>query len=243
VTQVDRFDRFSPIPLGASDRVFVLTGAGISAESGIRTYRDANGLWEQYRFEDVASPEGWARDPKLVWRFYSQRRAQAQTCAPNPAHLALAKLEAAIGERLFLCTQNVDPLHERAGSKRVFHMHGELLRTRCESCARPDFVDEASYEAELPECRCGAHLRPHIVWFGEIPMYLDEIEVALGACDVFVTIGSSGAVYPAAAFVSRAKQRGVRTVYVGPEAPDNARVFDECRLGKAGEATPGLFAV
>jgi NAD-dependent deacetylase len=240
--RVDRFDRFEPIAVGARGRVFVLTGAGISAESGIRTFRDANGLWEEYRFEEVASPEGWARDAARVWRFYSQRRAQALECAPNPGHVALARLEASLGDRLFLCTQNVDPLHERAGSKRVFHMHGELLRSRCESCDAPDFADEKTYFAELPRCRCGARVRPHIVWFGEIPIHMDAIGAALSACDVFVTIGTSGAVYPAAAFVSHARHRGVRTIYVGPEAPDNASEFDECRLGMAGEAAPGLFA-
>jgi NAD-dependent deacetylase len=241
--RVASFDRFVPIALGETARVFILTGAGISAESGIRTFRDANGLWEEYRFEEVASPGGWARDAALVWRFYSQRRRQALECAPNAAHVALARLEEALGERLFLCTQNVDPLHEAAGSRRVVHMHGELLRSRCESCARPDFLDSKSYESEMPRCACGARLRPHIVWFGEIPMFMDAIGEALAQSDVFVTIGSSGAVYPAAGFVSYARQRGVRTVYVGPEAPDNAGAFDECRLGKATEVTPTLFAL
>lgn len=124
----------APIAVGPEDRVFVLTGAGISAESGIPTFRDGDGLWEKHRVEDVASPEGWHRDPELVWRFYSQRRAQCGPCQPNPAHRALAELEARIGDRLFLCTQNIDPLHERAGSTRVTHMHGELFRSRCSSC-------------------------------------------------------------------------------------------------------------
>jgi NAD-dependent deacetylase len=245
--RVEPFDRFAPIALGADDRAFILTGAGISAESGIRTFRDANGLWEEYRFEEVASPEGWRRDPALVWRFYSQRRAQALECRPNAAHVALAELEREIGERLFLCTQNVDPLHERAGSTRAVHMHGELLKSRCESCDAPPFADERRYETldAIATCRCGSRIRPHIVWFGEVPFAMDTIGAELARATVFVTIGSSGAVYPAASFVSAARHKTprARTVYVGPETPDNAGAFDECRIGKAGEAVPGLFTI
>jgi NAD-dependent deacetylase len=234
-----------PIEIDGDTRVFVLTGAGISAESGVRTFRDSNGLWEEYRFEEVASPEGWAKDAALVWRFYSQRRAQVATVQPNAAHVALAELEKKIGDRLFLCTQNVDPLHERGGSKRVVHMHGELMKSRCESCERPPFDDDKTYESPIPvaRCTCGARIRPHIVWFGEVPFFMAEIAEALAAADVFVTIGSSGSVYPAAGFVRAARASGhTRTVYVGPEAPDNASAFDECRLGKATEVVPGLFA-
>ena len=230
----------APIAIAPGARVFILTGAGISAESGIRTFRDAGGLWEQYRFEEVASPEGWAAHPEVVWRFYAQRRAQAATCEPNAAHRALARLEHALGDRLFLCTQNVDDLHEKGGSTRVHHMHGELMKSRCEACDRPPFEDRTARE-RIPRCDCGARIRPHIVWFGEVPLGLDAIGDALGACDVFVTIGSSGAVYPAAGFVAAVRGRA-RTVYVGPEAPDNARAFDELRLGKAGDVVPRLFA-
>jgi NAD-dependent deacetylase len=232
-----------PIEIGDATRVFVLTGAGISAESGVRTFRDSNGLWEQYRFEEVASPEGWAKDASLVWRFYSQRRAQVGTVEPNAAHRALAELERRIGDGLFLCTQNVDPLHERGGSTRVVHMHGELMKSRCESCARPPFDDDKTYEQEIARCACGARIRPHIVWFGEVPFFIDEIAEALSAADVFVTIGSSGSVYPAAGFARAARASGhTRTVYVGPETPDNASAFDECRIGKATEVVPSLFA-
>lgn len=231
----------APIEIGRATRVFVLTGAGISAESGVKTFRDAGGLWEQHRFEDVASPEGWARDAQTVWRFYSQRRAQALGVKPNAAHVALAELETRIGDRLFLCTQNVDPLHERGGSKRVVHMHGELLKSRCERCDRAPFDDDKTYEAAMPRCECGARIRPHIVWFGEVPFFMDAIEEAISSADVFVTIGSSGAVYPAAGLAAAARARGARTVYVGPEKPDNARAFDECRLGTATAVVPGLF--
>jgi NAD-dependent deacetylase len=242
-----RFDAFPPLVLSGDARLFVLTGAGISAESGIRTFRDANGLWEEHRVEEVASPEGWRADAGVVWRFYGQRRAQAATCEPNPAHWALAEIERVLGDRFFLCTQNVDDLHEKAGSARVVHMHGELFKSRCERCARPAFDDREPHRV-VPSCACGARVRPHIVWFGEVPFALDRIARELDTCDVFVTIGSSGAVYPAAGFVSavraRARRDGLRvaSVYVGPERPDNADAFDECRLGKASEAVPALFA-
>ena len=235
-------------------RVFILTGAGISAESGIRTFRDANGLWEEHRVEDVASPEGFDRDPALVWRFYAARRAQALTVKPNPAHFALAELERALGGpeggRFFLCTQNVDPLHEAAGSLDPLHMHGELFRTRCSDpqCSTLSFYDERHDFRELPRCACGALQRPHIVWFGEIPFEMHTIKRRVQAADLFVTIGSSGAVYPAAGLVGEMRYRRsqgekVRTVYVGLERPENASAFDEVILGKAGEVVPGLFNV
>jgi len=237
---------FAPLIVAPTERVFVLTGAGISAESGIKTFRDVNGLWEEFRVEDVASPEGWRKDPTLVWRFYSDRRAQAKTCLPNPAHEALAQVEARLGERLFLCTQNVDPLHERAGSKRAVHMHGELFKSRCEddACDVPPFEDAGEYrgDAALPRCRCGARIRPHIVWFGEVPFDLEAIGDALLGSALFVTVGSSGSVYPAAGFVRAARATGARTVYVGPERPENASAFDECRLGNATAVLPTLFA-
>jgi NAD-dependent deacetylase len=243
--------KFEPLRVRRGQRVFVLTGAGISAESGIATFRDANGLWEQHAVEDVATPHGFARDPRLVWRFYSQRRLQSAEVHPNPAHLALARLEEALGDALFLCTQNVDPLHERAGSRRVAHMHGELLKTSCEGCDRPAFDDPHAYLEGVPLCdRCGGRLRPAVVWFGEMPIGLDRIYAALDRCDLFVTVGSSGAVYPAAGFVTHLRNNSTArgggyatTVYVGPERPDNAHAFDECRLGKAGEVLPSLFEV
>lgn len=230
---------FSP-----SDRLFVLTGAGVSAESGIATFRDSDGLWCNHRIEDVATPEGWRRNPRLVWEFYSMRRRAAITAAPNPAHLALARLESSLGERLFLCTQNVDHLHEQAGSRRVHHMHGQLFESRCESCARPPFHDAHIYESTepLPRCNCGAAIRPHICWFGEMPFDLDLLFEQLARCTHFLAIGTSGTVEPAASFAASAS-RHAQTFYVGPEPPLNASSFDECFLGKAGELLPRLFAV
>jgi NAD-dependent deacetylase len=238
------YTEFAPLTLGEQDHVFVLTGAGISAESGIRTFRDANGLWEQHDIHAVASPEGWAKDASLVWRFYAQRRIQALTVQPNAAHYALAQLEQRLGERLYLCTQNVDPLHERAGSTQVVHMHGELFKSRCEREHAPPFYDEGAYldSRALPRCECGGRVRPHICWFGEVPFAMEAIAEALERCTVLVTIGSSGSVYPAAGFVATARGRRVKTVYVGPEAPANAHAFDECRLGTATEVVPNLFS-
>jgi NAD-dependent deacetylase len=241
----------SPRSLGLTPgtRVVVLTGAGISAESGIATFRDAGGLWEQHRVEEVASPEGFAADPALVWRFYGQRRAQAARCEPNPAHRALAMLAARLGDDLFLCTQNVDGLHEAAGSPRVVHMHGELFVTRCSdpACPTAPLADTRSEFATLPRCACGALQRPHIVWFGEVPLAMHAIKRAVQACDVFITVGSSGAVYPAAGLVGeiayrRSQGERCRSIYVGLERPDNADHFDQVVLGKAGELLPTLLA-
>lgn len=235
---------FEPLVVDERSRVFILTGAGISAESGIKTFRDHNGLWEQHDVYEVASPAGWAKDPALVWRFYAQRRAQTFDVLPNAAHFAIAELQRRLSDSVFLCTQNVDPLHERAGSPHVVHMHGELLKSRCERDHEPPFHDEGIYleRRHLPRCSCGARVRPHICWFGETPFFLDAIETALSQCSLLVTIGSSGAVYPAAGFVASAKSRGAKTVYVGPELPENAESFDECRLGTATAVVPKLFA-
>ncbi len=242
--------------IGEKDRIFVLTGAGISAESGIRTFRDSNGLWENHRVEEVASPEGWNANPGLVWKFYSERRQQAALCTPNAAHVALAAFEKRFGDRFFLCTQNVDDLHERAGSKRLLHMHGELFVSRCESwddpespyhpvgegCARRvPFRDDALYFDGIPRCECGRAIRPHICWFGEIPFEGHRTKRELRDTTVFVTIGSSGVVYPAAGFVRASKFVGARTIYVGPERPANAEEFDEILLGTATEVVPSLF--
>lgn len=236
------------IDIDAVDRVFVLTGAGISAESGIPTFRDANGLWRGMRPEDVATPEAWARNPRTVWDFYSARRLQAAGCKPNPAHHVLAGLEQQTGNRLFVCTQNVDNLHEQAGSRRVVHMHGELFKSRCErDCGRGPFVDDGLYDkgTAIPLCPCGGRIRPHVCWFGEVPYELDDIFEALENCTVFVTIGSSGMVEPAASFAvwagRKARPRKVRRYYVGAEIPANSGYFDQCFIGRAGGLLPTLF--
>jgi NAD-dependent deacetylase len=234
------------ISIGQTDRVFVLTGAGISAESGLPTFRASDGLWAGSNVEDVCTPEAWERNPERVWKFYSDRRAAGAKAQPNPAHYALAELEKRIGDRFFLCTQNVDDLHERAGSVRLIHMHGELNKARCErECGEPPVEDHAIYSslAEVGRCSCGGRLRPHIVFFGEIPLEMDRIEEEIAKATVMVVVGTSGSVYPAANFVHWANQGGARTVYIGPEPPLNAHAFTHVVQGKAGEVLPGLFRV
>jgi NAD-dependent deacetylase len=223
--------------LGASGRLTVLTGAGISAESGLSTFRDAGGLWKEHRLEDLATPEGFARDPRLVQDFYNARRRKLQTVAPNPAHLALARLEARMGERLTLVTQNVDDLHERGGSSRVLHMHGELLKARCMRCQHV-LPWTADIRPEDACALCGAGLRPHVVWFGENPYFFHrEIPRALEA-EVFVSIGTSGTVYPAAGMVAEARAHGRLTVELNLEPSGNHHLFDWCVLGPAGTVVP-----
>ena len=185
-------------------------------------------------------------NPAEVWEFYSARRAAGLKAEPNPAHVALAELEAKLGERFFLCTQNVDDLHERAGSVRLVHMHGELTKARCEwECGRPPVEDRAIYKSldEVGRCACGGRLRPHIVFFGEIPLEMERIQDEIAKATLMLVVGTSGSVYPAANFVHWARQSGARTVYVGPEAPLNAAAFTHVVEGKAGETLPGLFRV
>jgi len=232
--------------LTPQDRLFVLTGAGISAESGLATFRGSGGLWSGHRVEDVATPEAWDADPELVWRFYSMRRRDALTAQPNAAHIALARIEQKLAatnpENFYLCTQNVDDLHERAGSRRIHHMHGSLFQSRCVRCNKP-FPDQSFYEDpnNLPTCRqCGNPIRPHIVWFGEIPLDMDAIYYELDRATILLVVGTSGSVYPAAGFVNIANQRRIRTIYVGPEEPLNTRAFDEVILSTATEALPSM---
>jgi NAD-dependent deacetylase len=247
----NRMNRSEQIVIGNNDRVFVLTGAGISAESGLATFRGSDGLWEGERVEDVASPRGWKRDPERVWRFYSLRRKAATHAEPNPAHLALVELEGKLGERYFLCTQNVDNLHERAGSRNLVHMHGELFESCCDSCASEPFADDRLYEskAEHLRCACGGRIRPNIVWFGEVPFHMERISEELQRCTVMLVVGTSGVVQPAASFVHWANERyldgglPVRTYYVGPEHPANATAFTQVFQGSAGEVLPRLFSV
>lgn len=232
------------IAVARDDQVFVLTGAGISAESGLPTFRDSDGLWAGYRIEDVCTPDAWRCNPAEVWKFYSARREAGQRAQPNPAHVALAEMESQLPGRFFLCTQNVDGLHERAGSANLLHMHGELAKSRCErECGRPPVEDRSVYRSidEVPLCPCGGRLRPHIVFFGESPLEMDRIQDEIAKTTLMVVVGTSGSVYPAASFVHRAHHHGARTVYVGPEEPLNASAFTHVLKGKAGEVLPGLF--
>jgi NAD-dependent deacetylase len=224
--------------------VFVLTGAGISAESGLGTFRDPNGqgIWARFDPMKLATPEAFARDPDAVLAFYDLRRRNLMNAKPNAAHFALARAEAALkagGGSLTLVTQNIDDLHERAGSVSVTHMHGELLKARCGSCAvvRP-WLDDLTVAHACADCGRAGGLRPHVVWFGEMPLCVDDIARALRKADLFVAIGTSGDVYPAAGFVAEARALGLRTCEINLEAADNAEMFDERRYGAASKTVP-----
>lgn len=218
--------------------IVILTGAGVSAESGIDTFRDGGGLWEKHRVEDVATPEAFARDPNLVLRFYDMRREAIQQKEPNAAHVALAELDARWPGDLLIVTQNVDDLHERAGARRVLHMHGEHLNAWCTACdARLRWTGPLIDRPECPRCG-GRALRPDIVWFGEMPYRMGEIYGALRGADLFVSIGTSGAVYPAAGFVRDARELGARTLELNLERSQGSGWFHETRLGPAGEIVP-----
>ncbi|MEO9322068.1 NAD-dependent deacylase [Nocardioides sp. C4-1] len=218
--------------------IVVLTGAGISAESGVPTFRDADGLWEGHHVEDVATPEAYEAQPTMVQEFYDARRAALATVEPNPAHQALGRLEQELGDDLFLVTQNIDDLHERGGSTRVHHMHGELRSALCRAChARVEWTGTL---VDYPPCpRCGiTELRPDVVWFGEIPYGMDEIMVELQRADLFVSIGTSGAVYPAAGFVQFAARHGARTLELNLVPSEGTPFFTEARHGPAGVLVP-----
>ncbi len=220
------------------ERIVILTGAGISAESGIDTFRSAGGLWEQHRIEDVATPQGFARDPDLVLGFYDMRRAALAQAEPNAAHYALGRLEREFRGELLLVTQNVDDLHERGGSARVLHMHGELRSALCTSCSTRSHCDTSLlHRPPCPVCHART-LRPDVVWFGEMPYQMGRICHAIEACDLFVSVGTSGAVYPAAGFVTEARANGARTLELNLEPSEGSRLFHETRLGRAGELVP-----
>lgn len=226
------------------EKIVILTGAGISAESGISTFRDKNGLWENHDVLDVATPQGFERDPDLVYRFYNQRRAQllSPEVIPNAAHYALAKLEKEFKGEVILITQNVDDLHERAGHQNVLHMHGELLKMRCTKTGKVfSITTELTTNNKCECCQTAGNLRPHIVWFGELPFHLGKIEDHLGEADLFLSIGTSGVVYPAAMFVEIAKhEAGCVAVEINLEQGAQAHAFDRSIYGKASEHVPAF---
>ncbi|MFT4929523.1 MAG: NAD-dependent deacetylase [Phenylobacterium sp.] len=225
--------------------IVILTGAGVSAESGIKTFRAADGLWEDHKVEDVATPEAFVRDPELVYRFYNQRRQQlcSDAIKPNVAHQALADFAASSKHQLLIVTQNIDNLHERAGSKNVIHMHGELLKAKCVSSGK-SMVTRDDFDGK-DKCQCcnpAQAIRPDIVWFGEIPYHMDSIETALLDADLFISLGTSGNVYPAAGFVALAHQAGVRTVELNLEPSNVNSQFDEHHYGLASQIVPEFLA-
>ena len=223
------------------ERIVILTGAGISAESGINTFRDAGGLWENHRIEDVATPEAFQRDPHGVQSFYNRRREQLRDPAiqPNAAHRALAELEQALPGQVLVVTQNVDDLHERAGSRNVIHMHGELLKARCQSTDTLVAADR-DLDPALTCTVCGAAgcLRPHVVWFGEMPLEMERIYATLAGCERFISIGTSANVYPAAGFVAEARASGAHTTELNLEPSEQLTAFHEHRHGRATELVP-----
>lgn len=226
-------------PPTSAPRIVILTGAGISAESGLGTFRDVGGLWSQYDLADVATPEGYARNPDLVLDFYNARRENAVAAEPNAAHRALARLQRALPDRVTLVTQNIDDLHERGGSPWAIHMHGEIAKALCAACDhRWPWSGPMTRRDRCPACAAPGRVRPDIVWFGEIPYRLDEIREALAACDLFVAIGTSGAVYPAAGFVAEAAFHGAETLEINLEPSDGAHAFDRRIQGRATETVP-----
>jgi len=225
--------------------IVVLTGAGVSAESGLQTFRDNGGLWEGQRVEDVATPEAFSANPAFVQKFYNLRRQQLllPSVTYNAAHDALAAFEQSFLGEFTLVTQNVDNLHQRAGSKNIFPMHGELLKARCVSCDSVcEWTEDILAESACSHCGCQASLRPHIVWFGEMPLYMSDIEEALRRCDLFVSIGTSSVVYPAAGFAQVAHYNGATTVELNLEPSTHGSKFDEAYYGLATQVVPSFFA-
>lgn len=219
--------------------IAILTGAGISAESGVDTFRDKDGIWSKYDYRDVATPEGFVRNPKLVFDFYNMRRRGLSTVKPNAAHEALARLEREFSGDVFLVTQNIDDLHERAGSQNPVHMHGSLTSALCTVCEiRSDWADDMVQASACPACGSVGYVRPDIVWFGEMPYHMDRIHDALRGCDLFLSIGTSGNVYPAAGFVDEARIHGAHTVELNLEPSEGHSVFHDAIYGKATKIVP-----
>lgn len=221
------------------ERIVILTGAGLSAESGLSTFRDKDGIWSKHRIEDVATPEAFARDPESVLEFYNTRRKGAAGVKPNAAHEALAKLEKEHPGQVLTVTQNIDPLHEMAGTKRLIHMHGEICKKLCAHCdAREAWEDDLSTDLVCQACKKSGGMRPDVVWFGEMPYQMEEIAEALSRCDLFISIGTSGTVYPAAGFVMEARNSGAHTVELNLEPSEGATLFAKAIHGKATKIVP-----
>ena len=231
------------LPDGRKQSIVILTGAGISKESGLETFRDADGIWAKVRIEDVATPDAYRRDPATVQAFYNARRQGMANpdLQPNAAHKALARLEAEWPGSVLLVTQNIDNLHEAGGSRNMIHMHGELLKARCEACQMVMGWDrDIAVEELCPACAATGSLRPHVVWFGEMPFEMERIFAALGGCDLFLSVGTSGNVYPAAGFVEEARLAGARTVELNLEPSEGATLFHETRYGPASQLVPAF---
>ncbi|MEZ5773588.1 MAG: NAD-dependent deacylase [Hyphomicrobiaceae bacterium] len=225
--------------MSGAERIVILTGAGISAESGVSTFRDKDGIWAKYDYRDVATPDGFRRNPELVLDFYNQRRRLHAGIEPNAAHLALARLEREHGSDVLVVTQNVDRLHEAAGTTRLIHMHGEVMKAWCLACdTRHPWTEDILHASACPGCGKTRRLRPDVVWFGEMPYRLDEIAEAVTAADLFISIGTSGTVYPAAGLVRLAKANGARTVELNLEPSEGASQFDEAIHGPATVVVP-----
>ncbi len=225
--------------MASYERIVILTGAGLSAESGLSTFRDKDGIWSRHRIEDVATPEAFARDPERVLEFYNTRRKGAAGVKPNAAHEALAKLEKEHPGKVLTVTQNIDPLHEMAGTRSLIHMHGEILKKLCAHCgAKEPWEGDLSTDLVCPVCERSGGMRPDVVWFGEMPYQMEEIAEALGACDLFISIGTSGTVYPAAGFVMEARNAGAHTVELNLEPSEGATLFAKAIHGKATQIVP-----
>lgn len=221
--------------------IVVLTGAGVSAESGVDTFRDRNGIWSKVDYRDVATPEGFARDPDRVHDFYNMRRARMKEIEPNAGHFALARLEREFSGAFLLVTQNIDELHERAGSQNLLHMHGEHCKALCANCGeRREWREDLSRELVCPACGLTGALRPDVVWFGEMPYHMDRIQAALAKADLFISIGTSGNVYPAAGFVREAGRAGAHTVELNLESSEGFSSFDQAHHGRATEVVPAF---
>jgi NAD-dependent deacetylase len=221
--------------------IVILTGAGISAESGVSTFRDPEGIWSKNDWREVATPQGFSADPDRVHAFYNERRRRLETVAPNAAHHALARLERAFGGNFLLVTQNVDDLHERAGSRQLIHMHGQHTKAWCTNCGtRMRWNGDLLRSTPCPSCESAGYLRPDIVWFGEMPYQMDRIVHALRSCDLFISIGTSGNVYPAAGFVEEARLAGARRLELNLEPSEGASRFTEANYGKATEIVPAF---